>query len=55
VTDRAEADRANLQETGEEKGVPELHLPKRIVFVSEMPALGTGKLDHVATQTLAKA
>lgn len=54
VTDRANADREQLLAWAKANGVPELYLPKRFVFVEEMPLLGTGKMNYVAVNALAK-
>lgn len=54
VTDNMDANRIELQRWAKENGVPELHLPRKIVTVGEVPTLGTGKLDYVALQTLAE-
>lgn len=54
VTDRANADRDDLLAWAKEHGVPELQIPKRFVFVPEMPVMGSGKLDYVTATTLAK-
>jgi acyl-[acyl-carrier-protein]-phospholipid O-acyltransferase / long-chain-fatty-acid--[acyl-carrier-protein] ligase len=55
VTDRVKADRSELQKWAKANGVPELHLPKKILFVDELPVLGTGKMDYLAIQTLAES
>ncbi len=52
VTDRPNADGADLVAWARENGVPELAVPKKIVKVSELPVLGTGKTDYVAIQTM---
>jgi len=35
-------------------GVAELSIPKKIVAVEEIPVLGTGKIDYVAVEKMAK-
>lgn len=55
VTDRVKADRSALQKWAKANGVPELHLPKKIMFVDELPVLGTGKMDYLAIQKIAES
>lgn len=52
VTDRPDADGADLSAWARENGVPELAVPKKIVRVSELPVLGTGKTDYVTIQKM---
>ncbi|RZJ39039.1 MAG: 2-acylglycerophosphoethanolamine acyltransferase, partial [Brevundimonas sp.] len=52
VTDRMDADVAQLAEWAREHGAPELAVPKKILRVSAVPTLGTGKTDYVAVQSL---
>ena len=52
VTDHAAAEVAPLAEWARENGAPELVVPKRIVKVTEVPVLGTGKTDYVAIQKM---
>jgi acyl-[acyl-carrier-protein]-phospholipid O-acyltransferase/long-chain-fatty-acid--[acyl-carrier-protein] ligase len=54
VTDRADADRAELTAWAKAEGVPELMLPRAILVVANIPVLGSGKIDYVATAELAK-
>ena len=54
VTDRKDPDRAALLAWAQSHGVPEIAVPKKIVTVEEVPVLGTGKLDHVSVNALAK-
>lgn len=54
VTDRADADRTELFAWAKEEGVPELMLPRVILVVANIPVLGSGKIDYVATADLAK-
>ncbi|MBZ0216169.1 MAG: AMP-binding protein [Fimbriimonadaceae bacterium] len=55
ITDKLSADRTELLKWTKQNGVPELHIPRKIITVGELPMLGTGKLDYVALQTLAEA
>ncbi len=52
VTDRPNAEGGDLVAWARDNGVPELAVPKKIVKVSELPVLGTGKTDYVAIQTM---
>jgi acyl-[acyl-carrier-protein]-phospholipid O-acyltransferase / long-chain-fatty-acid--[acyl-carrier-protein] ligase len=54
VTDYAKADRGDFVAYVRNHGIAELSVPKRIVQVSEIPVLGTGKIDYVAVERLAK-
>lgn len=53
VTDHPAPDRSLLLTWAQNHGVPEIAVPKKIVSVSEVPILGTGKLDYVGVQRLA--
>jgi acyl-[acyl-carrier-protein]-phospholipid O-acyltransferase/long-chain-fatty-acid--[acyl-carrier-protein] ligase len=48
VTDRSDAESAPLLRQAQSIGAPELAVPKRIIRVTEIPVLGTGKTDYVA-------
>ncbi|HEX3916140.1 MAG TPA: AMP-binding protein [Caulobacteraceae bacterium] len=52
VTDRRDADVAQLLAHAQAIGVPELSAPRKIVRVAEIPLLGTGKTDYVAIQRM---
>ncbi|MEO0880146.1 MAG: AMP-binding protein [Pseudomonadota bacterium] len=54
VTDRENADRSALLTWAQTHGVPEIAVPKKIVFTDELPVLGTGKLDYVSVTKRAK-
>ena len=54
VTDRRDADVAQLAEWARSHGAPELAVPKKIMKVGEVPVLGTGKTDYVAIQQMAE-
>lgn len=54
VTDRRDADVARLAEWARSHGAPELAVPKKIMRVSEVPVLGTGKTDYVRIQQMAE-
>ncbi|MEE2566578.1 AMP-binding protein [Hyphobacterium marinum] len=55
VTDYDQADRGDFVGFARNHGIAELAVPKRIVRVSEVPVLGTGKIDYVGVEKLAKA
>ncbi|MBX7247734.1 MAG: AMP-binding protein [Caulobacteraceae bacterium] len=54
VTDRPDAEVASLAAWARSNGAPELAVPKKIMRVSELPVLGTGKTDYVAIQRMAE-
>jgi acyl-[acyl-carrier-protein]-phospholipid O-acyltransferase/long-chain-fatty-acid--[acyl-carrier-protein] ligase len=54
VTDRQDADVAALLSYAQRLGSPELSVPRRIVKVTEIPVLGSGKTDYVAIQRMAE-
>ncbi|GJL94872.1 MAG: acyl-ACP synthetase [Hyphococcus sp.] len=54
VTDREDAPRGLLLAWAQSHGVPEIAVPKKIVTVSEIPVLGTGKIDFLKVKTLAE-
>jgi len=54
VTDRKDADVGRLAEWARSHGAPELAVPKKIMRVTEVPVLGTGKTDYVAIQQMAE-
>jgi acyl-[acyl-carrier-protein]-phospholipid O-acyltransferase/long-chain-fatty-acid--[acyl-carrier-protein] ligase len=53
VTDRADASVSPLLAHAQTIGAPELAVPRKILKVSEIPVLGTGKTDYVAIQRMA--
>lgn len=54
LTNREKPDRSELQNWYKANGASELSLPRKIVHVPEIPILGTGKVDYVASQKLAE-
>ncbi|PHS28617.1 MAG: 2-acylglycerophosphoethanolamine acyltransferase [Robiginitomaculum sp.] len=52
ISDYADADRATLLTWAQSHGVPELAVPKKIVFVPTIPVLGSGKVDFVSAAKL---
>jgi len=55
VTTRADAQRADLSARARSDGMSELHVPKRIVPVPQIPLLGSGKADYTAVLALVEA
>ncbi|MDP3749889.1 MAG: AMP-binding protein [Phenylobacterium sp.] len=55
VTDRRDADSTPLVAHAQAIGAPELAVPRKIIKVTEVPVLGTGKTDYVAIQRMAEA
>ena len=47
-------DRTALQKAAQQLGIPELAVPKKIVRVDALPALGTGKTDYVTLKRMAE-
>lgn len=54
LTDYPDAKRADLLRWAQQHGVPEISVPKKIISVTNVPILGTGKLDYVAVTKMAK-
>ncbi|HEX2760761.1 MAG TPA: AMP-binding protein [Rhizomicrobium sp.] len=54
VTDAQDARRVDMVGWAQNHGVTELALPRRVVLVSAIPALATGKTDYVSVQKLAE-
>jgi acyl-[acyl-carrier-protein]-phospholipid O-acyltransferase/long-chain-fatty-acid--[acyl-carrier-protein] ligase len=52
VTDRRDAETAPLLSHAQKLGAQELVVPKRIIRVTEIPVLGTGKTDYVALERI---
>lgn len=55
VTDKRDAEAAPLVSHAKSVGAPELVVPKRIIRVTEIPVLGTGKTDYVALDRIVAA
>lgn len=55
VTDRRDAEAGPLLSHAQTIGAPELAVPKKIIKVTEVPVLGTGKTDYVAITRMAEA
>jgi len=54
ITDRPDADVAPLVAHAQTIGAPELSVPRKILKVTEVPVLGSGKTDYVAIQRMAE-
>jgi len=54
LTDYPDAKRADLLRWAQQHGVPEISVPKKVISVTNVPILGTGKLDYVAVTKMAK-
>lgn len=52
VTDQAGAEASALIQHAQAMGASELTVPRKIISVSDVPVLGTGKTDYVAIQRL---
>ncbi|MCP8940469.1 AMP-binding protein [Alsobacter sp. SYSU M60028] len=53
VTDMADADRSALLAYTQDRGYPELWVPKAILVTASVPVMANGKVDFFATQELA--
>ena len=54
VSENPNPKRHELLAWAQSHGVPEIAVPKKIVSVSAIPVLGTGKLDYVGITRMAK-
>ena len=54
LSDTQEANRADILNWAQNHGVAELSVPRKVFHVSEIPVLGTGKIDYGAVTRLAK-
>jgi acyl-[acyl-carrier-protein]-phospholipid O-acyltransferase/long-chain-fatty-acid--[acyl-carrier-protein] ligase len=52
VTENKNAQRQEITEYVRQQGLSELGLPKKIIYVDQVPLLGTGKIDYVTTQEI---
>lgn len=51
VTTQADAERTAIANFFREQGVPELHIPRGIFVIDDIPLLGSGKIDYPAVET----
>jgi acyl-[acyl-carrier-protein]-phospholipid O-acyltransferase/long-chain-fatty-acid--[acyl-carrier-protein] ligase len=49
-----QCDRRQLIQMAKELGIPELSLPKRVIYCEQIPLLGSGKVDYPALRELAE-
>jgi len=54
VTDRPDADKAELAAHAREQGIADLWVPKAILVTQQIPILGSGKVDYAATLEMAR-
>ena len=54
VTEQENARRAELLAHAQARGVPEIFVPRTILFAKKLPVLGTGKTDYPAVKALAE-
>jgi acyl-[acyl-carrier-protein]-phospholipid O-acyltransferase/long-chain-fatty-acid--[acyl-carrier-protein] ligase len=55
VTDRPDAEKGTLVTFAQSQGYPELWTPRAILVTAAIPVLGSGKIDMVAVQELARS
>lgn len=55
LSDTREANRESILNWCKNHGTPELAVPRKVLFVEDIPILGTGKLDYGAIQKLAES
>jgi acyl-[acyl-carrier-protein]-phospholipid O-acyltransferase/long-chain-fatty-acid--[acyl-carrier-protein] ligase len=53
ISDNPNAELTQLIHWAQEKGAPEIALPKKIIKITEIPVLGTGKTDYQTIQKMA--
>ncbi len=54
LTENKEAQRQEIIEFVRKQGLSELGLPKKIIYVDQIPVLGTGKIDYPTAQEIVK-
>lgn len=52
LTERSQAQRADLLARARAEGISELHVPKKIITVESIPLFGAGKTNYEAARTL---
>ncbi|MDP3174007.1 MAG: 2-acylglycerophosphoethanolamine acyltransferase, partial [Phenylobacterium sp.] len=55
VTDQRDAEASALLTHAQSVGAPEIAAPRKILKVTAVPVLGTGKTDYVAVQRMVEA
>jgi acyl-[acyl-carrier-protein]-phospholipid O-acyltransferase/long-chain-fatty-acid--[acyl-carrier-protein] ligase len=53
LTDKPDAERDALVRHFRDQNIADIALPRRLIFVPELPLLGTGKMDYQGAKTLA--
>jgi acyl-[acyl-carrier-protein]-phospholipid O-acyltransferase / long-chain-fatty-acid--[acyl-carrier-protein] ligase len=54
LSDAPDADYGKILEWAQRNGAPEIAVPRKVLKVSEIPVLGTGKTDYVTVQKMAE-
>jgi len=54
VTEQENARRAELLAHAQARGVPEIFVPRTVLFTKKLPVLGSGKIDYPAVKALAE-
>jgi acyl-[acyl-carrier-protein]-phospholipid O-acyltransferase/long-chain-fatty-acid--[acyl-carrier-protein] ligase len=52
LTENKDAQRQEITEYVRQQGLSELGLPKKIIYVDQVPVLGTGKIDYLTAQEI---
>lgn len=52
LTTIADASRAHLLSQAQNDGIAEINIPRKVIPISNMPVLGTGKIDYVSANRL---
>jgi acyl-[acyl-carrier-protein]-phospholipid O-acyltransferase/long-chain-fatty-acid--[acyl-carrier-protein] ligase len=52
-TDDAALKREALLSAAHENGLPEIAMPRRVIYIEKIPLLGNGKKDYVKLQAMA--
>jgi acyl-[acyl-carrier-protein]-phospholipid O-acyltransferase/long-chain-fatty-acid--[acyl-carrier-protein] ligase len=55
ITNHIGASAGELLAWAQQAGAPEIAIPKKVIPISEIPVLGSGKTDYVALQDMAKS
>lgn len=53
VTEQEDGDRKPLLETAKELSIGEINLPRKVVYIKNIPLLGSGKINYPAVQEVA--
>jgi acyl-[acyl-carrier-protein]-phospholipid O-acyltransferase/long-chain-fatty-acid--[acyl-carrier-protein] ligase len=55
LTTCEDAERGSLLSHAQDSGVAEISVPRQVMYIPNMPVLGTGKIDYVAASKLVEA